>query len=346
MNVNFDSNNHSLIQCHQINSIPPYCEQLSISKTEYNSLYSTISNLNRQISILQSSNQLLLDSITTLTKTINNNNLLHVVSKLETVSIILNKAVSASKSNKITSYFAPQSSIHSRSNAKTAFRVKSTTISDFIKNEGLNVFSLKVHSSNYHFADDETRYVFQCIFCSKYNKNQVQGHSKYITGCILTQSQIQSVSHMKTSKKGIEKHVNMTTVHLSSVALSAANNKPSQALYIKVETVYFMLKRSAPSVVFKEIMVFIQRLIEHFQCDQHQYCLNIGDKQHSKHEAKRITKIFHKVVKKQTIHVINNQCYNDSNYHLVLFSLSIDGWSRGMNLFIFTFLSVFFYLFV
>ena len=151
----------------------------------------------------------------------------------------------------------------------------------------------------------------------------------------MTQTQVLSVSHLKMAKKGIEKHVNDTTVHLSSVSLSIAATRPSQALYVKVETVYFMLKRSCPAAVFTEIMVFIQRLIEYFNCDDHGYCVDIGDKQHAQFEAKRITKIYHKVMNQQIIYIINSQTYNQPIYRLILFAISIDGWSRGIFFFLF-----------
>ena len=310
--------------------------QLVISSSEYHSLSSTISSLQAQITTLQSSNTLLLQSVQTLTNIVKSNNLQSVAHKLETVAMTLNRVIPSIKSNKITSYFHPQSASTNLSSSIThSFRVTSSTILNFIKNEGLNVFSLKLHDPTFSYSDEETRYVFQCISCNKYHKNQVQGHSKYISGYILTQTQINSISFMKTAKRGIEKHVNGTTVHSSSIELSITNEKPSEPLYIKVETVYFMLKRSSPTVVFKEIMVFLQRLIEHFGCDEHESCLNIGDKQHSKHEAKRITRIYHQVIKCQTIYIINNQSYHGQKSKLVLFALSIDGWSRGIFFFYF-----------
>ena len=58
------------------------------------------------MSKLQSSNTLLLQSVKTLTQTINDSNLANVVCKLEKVSLKLNKAtIPISNSNKITSYF-------------------------------------------------------------------------------------------------------------------------------------------------------------------------------------------------------------------------------------------------
>ena len=100
-------------------------------------------------------------------------------------------------------------------------------------------------------------------------------------------------------------------------------------LYIKIETVYFMLKRSSPLRVFKELLAYIQQLIDHFECSTHTFCLDIGDKQQSRSEAIRIINVFSKVIQKQTIHIIHNSLYSSPDWNIVLFSMSIDGWSRG-----------------
>ena len=90
-----------------------------------------------------------------------------------------------------------------------------------------------------------------------------------------------------------------------------------------------MLQRSSSLVVFEELMVFMQQSIDHFSCTTHTFCLDIGDKQQSIYEASRIINIFSKVMKKQTIHALHNSLFKTSNYNVVLFLISLDGWSLG-----------------
>ena len=89
-----------------------------------------------------------------------------------------------------------------------------------------------------------------------------------------------------------------------------------------------MIKRSLPWVVFEEIMVFLHRLIEYFGCKQHENCIDIGDKQHSVKEAKRIVNVFKDVTKTQIIYIIHKPSYSNT-YHIIYYSLSIDGWSKS-----------------
>ena len=96
-----------------------------------------------------------------------------------------------------------------------------------------------------------------------------------------------------------------------------------------METVYFILKQSCPLIVFEELMVYIQQLIDHFHCDAHTSCLDIGDKQQLISEARRIIQIFGRIMHKQTIHVLKNSLCLAQDYNIVLYSISIDGWSRG-----------------
>ena len=67
-------------------------------------------------------------------------------------------------------------------------------------------------------------------------------------------------------------------------------------MYIKVETVFFMVNRSKPVVVFEEILSFIQILIDYFGCDTHENCLDIGETQHSTAEAARVIDIYDSVL--------------------------------------------------
>ena len=96
-----------------------------------------------------------------------------------------------------------------------------------------------------------------------------------------------------------------------------------------------MVQRSELLVVFEEILAFLQRLIDHFQCDQHENCLNIGDTQHSTVEARRSIDIFQYVLEKQTIYIMHHPSCLTATYYIVFFAISIDGWSRGICIFFF-----------
>ena len=309
-------------------------QQITIDFNHYHHLNQTIKSLSHQISTLQSSNKALTKTISTLITTINANNFSTIINKLNSVANTLN-CISTSNTNQqqITCYFpikpSISSSVPSTSTKNTPFRVKSNTVSTFVENEGYNIFSIKQHKAptNLH-PNNVIKYKLQCIICTKYNNKQ-DSRCKYVGGEIISKKQLHSISYLKSIKKGIEKHINLSNTHLSSVSLSQTLLKPSQALYIKLETVYFMIKRTLPWIVFEEIMVFLQRLIDYFGCGGHGYCLDIGEKQHSVKEARRIVAVFHAVVQSQTISIIQTQSYPQSHYDIIFFSISIDGWSRS-----------------
>ena len=145
----------------------------------------------------------------------------------------------------------------------------------------------------------------------------------------MTHTQIHSVTFLQSIRRGIIKHITLSNTHLSSISLSTTVSSTTQPLYIKIETVYFILKRSLPWIVFEEIMIFLQRIIEHYRCDEHSNCLDIGDKQHSVKEARRIVGVFQDVIHKQVISIIQSPSYSESKIYIVYFSISIDGWSRS-----------------
>ena len=180
----------------------------------------------------------------------------------------------------------------------------------------------------------QKRFKFQCKICSKFN-HKTSGRIKYIDGDILTEKEIHSRPYFKSIRKGIIYHTSQANTHLSSIALLKAIETPSQALYTKIETVYFLIKRSLPWVVFEEIMIFLHRLIEHFDCKKHDNCIDIGDKQHSVKEARRIMSVFQEITKKQIIIVIHKPSYHQNSRNIVFFSMSIDGWSKSYVFFFF-----------
>ena len=346
MDIDTSSPDLDMDSIHCIQSSQQQSQLIMVDRHYLQSLKSKINDLSQQISYLQSTNTALTKTVSSLTDTMNNNKLSIVVSNLESVCTTLTQInpSQSSKSNKITSYFQstnPIAPTTSNSPTNKLFRVKSTTLSQFVKKEESDIFSLTKCASSI-IESDNVRLKFQCILCNKYQK-QSQGRCKYIEGETCTQSEIKSESVLKSIKRGIEKHVNATTIHLSSIALSQSLSKPSQALYIKIETIYFMLKRSSPLIVFEEILVFLQRLIDFFKCDEHPYCLDIGDKQHSVAEAKRIIDIFRFILKKQTITVIQSPSYGQLP-NIIFFSISTDGWSKGK--FISRIFFFFFYFFL
>ena len=186
----------------------------------------------------------------------------------------------------------------------------------FVKNEGANIFTLKPYKPSLCMYSDGNRYKLQCAICSQF-QHKTAGRVKYIDGDILNEAEIHSKSYLKSVKRGIEKHISSTNAHLSSVALLKAMSKPSQALYTKIKTVYFMIKRTLPWIVFEEIMSFLHRLIQHFGCQQHENCLDIGQKQHSIKEARRIVSVFEDVIQKQIIFKTNMSI----NYNFIRLSI-------------------------
>ena len=235
----------------------------------------------------------------------------------------------AYKYNQITSYFHPQTSKSITStNKKKTLSIKSITISSFVANEGSVLFSLLPYKPPLHaYPDNMSRYKMQCIVCSKYT-SKADGRCKYVSGHILTETQIHSNSYFNSIRRGIKKHLE-SNAHLSSISLAQSVSTPSQALYIKIETVYFMIKRTLPWIVFEEIMVYLQRLIDYFGCKLHANCLDIGDKQHSVKEARRIVNIFYDVMKQRIIFIIKTPSKKHANTKKVYFSMAIDGWSRS-----------------
>ena len=110
---------------------------------------------------------------------------------------------------------------------------------------------------------------------------------KYIEGIILTNKQIISKSFLQSVKR------NRETYHIkyhSFIICCFITINIITIKHIKIETVYFMLKRSLPWI-FEEIMVFAE--IEYFKCQSHDKCIDIGEKHHSVAEAKRIVSVFH-----------------------------------------------------
>ena len=233
--------------------------------------------------------------------------------------------------NQITSYFVPQTTTTITPNSKIhskSFSITSLTVAQFVQNEGSEIFSLKEYQPPFCLYAEQKRFKFQCTICSKFN-HKTGGRVKYIEGDTLTQNEINSISYFKSIKRGIFKHVSFTNTHRSSVASLQAISKPFQALYVKIETVFFMIKRSLPCVVFEEIMIFLYRLIKYFGCEQHENCIDIGDKQLSVREAKRIIAVFQNVTKRQIISVIQLPSYSTNVQNIIYFSISIDGWSKS-----------------
>ena len=302
----------------------------------------TMSNLSIQINHLQSTNDNLLQTISALQSTINNANLPNLTNKLQSISSKLIDAVPSNNSsqtnvNSLSTYLNSKSqtsqicNIPSKS-VSSKFKVKSTTIQAFITTEGKTHFELIQQKTNLlmQMMDvNATKYIFRCKICHQYSSTNNKKVFKYIHGVLLNSFDITSTSYLKQAKRGIENHINDAILHIQSVKLQKENHILSSLLYIKVETVYFMLQRSSPLVVFEELMVYIQQLIDHFSCTKHTFCLDIGEKQQSTFEASRIIKIFSKVMKKQTIYVLNHSLMQSIKYNVVLFSLSIDGWSVG-----------------
>ena len=300
---------------------------------QYQSLLKTIQSSSQSVATLQATNVALTKTITTLTQTVNDTNLRRIAQSLQSVSSTLHSLSHSKSSNlsQITSYF---SQINTKSNSTSPspqtkpFHITSLTIAQFVRNEGSQIFSLQPYHPPLSLYSDGNRYKFQCKICSKFD-HHTQGRVKYIEGDILTEQEIHSRKYLKSVKRGIQKHVSCTNTHLSSVALSKAMETPSQALYIKIETVFFIIKRSLPWVVFEEIMIFLHRLIEYFECSKHDNCLDIGDKQHSVWEARRIVGVFEDVTKKQIIYVIHSPSYSNNVPNIIYLSISIDGWSKS-----------------
>ena len=321
---------------------------MTISHSHFTLLQETITNLSSQITSIQSQNTNLIQTLQTLQTKITEANLPKIASKLQSIT---NKFIAktshkrsrfASNANLITSYLeTPTSSSCNETQSQTHehiqqsyynFYVRSSTIHEFLNHEGSTLFELIEAPTNMllnMMDSDTTKYIFGCKSCHKFAKQNIKKIYKYIHLVILTESDLTSTTILKQMKRGIEKHVNDASLHIQSIQTLQTQQSLTSPLYVKVETVYFILKRSCPVIVFEDLMVYIQQLIDYFQCDTHNYCLDIGDKQQSMSEARRIIKIFGGVVHKQTIHIIQNSLYLAPDYNIVLYSISIDGWSRG-----------------
>ena len=349
------SQNHSIIPLHSQTS--------NVSQSHLSFLQQTITNLSAEIKHLNSVNCNLLQTIQSLQSSINAINFPIISRQLQSLNPSLMNPSSKNvtfQSNSITSYLAnsPTSSTKSTSctattitnKKKTRFNVKSKTVQSFIANEGKMHFEVIKKQTNIlmDMMDvDADQYLFRCKVCNKRAPTNLKKTYKYIHGVLLNLHDLTSITYLKQAKRGIENHVNDVLLHIQSVRSEKQNQILVSPLYIKVETVYFMLQRSSPLVVFEELMVYLQQLIDHFSCDQHEFCLDIGNKQQSKAEADRIVKMFSNVMHNQTIYVLQHSLYSSSKVNVVLFSMSIDGWSRGivaMYKCIHTFMYFFFFL--
>ena len=265
-------------------------------------------------------NQNLVSTINSLKDALKNANL----QKLQSITAQLIESLPTNTnapSNSIKHFFKSTKTPSSRSNklsittsheTHSKFKVTSSTIQLFVTNEGKACFELIEQSTNLvmQMMDiDDTKYIFRCSICNQHSSTNNKKVFEYIHGISLNKSDLNSSSFLKQLKRGIEKHVNEAALHIQSVEIMHKKHKLTSPLHVKIKAVYFMLQRSEPLIVFEELMVFLQQLIDHFGCADHTFCIVIGDKQQSVAEAARIIKIFQKVMYKQTIYVIQNSFF-------------------------------------
>ena len=181
----------------------------------------------------------------------------------------------------ITSYFTNDNSQQTlilpsptnipQSSPMSKLQIKSRSIKLFVVKEGAAYFEVvkQQQSALPNVMDlcESKHYLLRCRIRGKFASCS-STKCKYVRGIVISQSEYTSKSFMKSIKRGLEKHVNDTLIHAQCVSLQNIKNKPSAALYIKVETAFFMVKRSTPTIVFEEILVYLSRLINYFGCDK------------------------------------------------------------------------------
>ena len=85
-------------------------------------------------------------------------------------------------------------------------------------------------------------------------------------------------------------------------------------------------------------MVLFDQINESLSNTDEDFFIDIGDKQHSITEARRICKCYDAVIHRERLYIIRNSLYSGPDWNVVSLSGVMDGWSRGICFSIFLFL--------
>eukprot|EP01083_Nonionella_stella_P022042 60938_1 len=171
-----------------------------------------------------------------------------------------------------------------------------------------------------------------CNPCIGYSK-QKNNNYKFNRTVLVLKRECKDESHFEAEyRKQLEYHMNTSKDHKQAMNASRETESPNDiCLVLKAEVAYQMLLSTQPYKQFEETLYTLHRIKRRAEVKTHCKCncFNVGDKNQSVAECKKLFSVFFDYVENQLNHVLNTGNAYPNNVSICWLSISLDGMSDG-----------------